>query len=338
MDYQALVNEHGSFAAAARVLGIPASTLKHRARKAGVSSPHPRAPGAPAHNLNPSPPDVASLVPTRGYQQRAWGLGGPASLDLPPKPGGRYTVVGIGDLHGEWREQSLFEAQLRQIRDLQPDCVALVGDMLNFDIISRWQEKILRQMTPLQLHREIRAEINDFQRSILNPVREAAGNAIVFMVEGNHDDRLRKYLSHDLHEAWEVSREWLGVDDYLDGYYTRAGVFIRPEFLARHGDTTAQNPAKKELSLADCSGWSAHLHRWWQHAEPPNLLSGRNLTHTILPASCRRDANYGSGNAGLMRWHQGDVVGSFSADDPHDHVTDVCLWNGQHLICRGEAY
>ena len=43
--------------------------------------------------------------------------------------------------------------------------------------------------------------------------------------------------------------------------------------------------------------------RYWQHHEAPYPLTGRRLTHTILPASCRRDANYGSGNAGIMRQH-----------------------------------
>lgn len=305
---------HGSYAAVARAHGMPVSTLKTRAAKWVAQDDEP-------------------------VEREPWGLGGPAHLSLPePLNGTDWQGVGIFDLHGKHREQRLFNAQLQVVEDTLPDFVAIGGDALNFDIISRWQDKQLKRLTPLDLIRKVRAEIDDFKRNILHPIREAAGNAVVFMVEGNHDDRLRKYLSDDLHDAWEESRRLLGVDDYLDGYYTRAGVFVVPEHLVRHGDSTAQNPAKIELKNTDCSGWSGHVHTAHQWLEKPYPLTGRRLTHTIAPASCRLDANYGSGNAGLMRWHQGMLAGTFSSRSNHDHHTDIGLWNGSDLLLRGVRY
>ena len=268
---------------------------------------------------------------------KPWGLGGPATLDLTSFKKPDLDVATLGDLHGEWHEPKLFAAQLRYIKETQPDLVVLGGDTPNFDIISRWQDKILKKMTPLAIHKEISREIDDAKR-LRERIREAAGNAIVIEVEGNHCDRLRKYLSDDLHEGWETAKEWMGVMDHLDGYYNRAGVFIVDEFLVRHGDTTAANPAKKEHELSGCSGWTYHLHTVHQHMPKPNPLLGRRYEHSVIPASCRLDANYGSGNAGLMKWHQGMGAGSFSMTDPHDHKTDIGLWNGTHLRIRGEKF
>lgn len=342
-EVRSLFDRHTSAAAAAREAGIPASTMRRwfQALRAGrepvVSCVRARGDAPSRGSTETAASPFAGQHPRESFQ--AWGLGGPARMELGrPRTGSDYTGIGIFDLHGQWREPALFAAQLQLVRDVQPDFVAIGGDALNFDIISRWQDKILKRLTPLQILREIRSEIEDFKREILSPIRDAAGNAIVFMVEGNHDDRLRKYLSDDLHEAWAVSREWLGVDDYLDGYYTRAGVFVRDRFLIRHGDTTAQNPAKKEYQLSRCSGWTGHLHRCHQHFEPPFPLSGERFVHTIAPASCRLDANYGAGNAGLMTWHQGCLVGTFSATDAHDHATDVGLWRNGRLLVRGMRY
>lgn len=272
-----------------------------------------------------------------------WGLGGPGILELPVKTGD-YTVAGIFDLHGEFREEKLFQAQLRVIQDLAPDLVVLGGDIDNFDIISRWQHKVLNRMTPLQIFKAIRKEIDE-GRGIRERVRAAAeaglGSGVVIIeVEGNHGDRLRKYLSDDLQEGWETSKEWRCLDETLDHYYNRAGVYIRPDFLVRHGSTTAQYPASKEYRDNKVSGWTGHLHNYHVHAEPPHVLKDERYIHTVAPASCRLDYNYGPGNAGMARWHQGMLVGSFSASNPHDHVTDVALWDRatEKLRLRGKLY
>lgn len=265
-----------------------------------------------------------------------WGFGGPSRLDLPEKSGD-YTIIGIADLHGEWVEPRLFEAELRHIEDVKPDAVVILGDTDNFDVISRWQHAQLKRMTPLAIKKEIDREI-EVGRRLRERIREACGGAVLIEVEGNHCDRLRKYLSDDLEEGWETSKEWRKLDETLDGYYTRSGVFIRDRFLVRHGETTAMYPAKKEYAITNCSGWTAHVHNAHQHLEPPYPMTGERFTHTIAPASCRLDANYGAGNAGLKRWHQGNLVGTFSSSDPHDHHTDIGLWNGDSLLARGERY
>jgi hypothetical protein len=223
------------------------------------------------------------------------------------------------------------------IRALKPDLTILGGDIDNFDILSRWSEKELKRLTPLKLLRAVADECDE-GLDIRRQVRDAVGGAALIEVEGNHGERLRSYLDDDIHVAWEEALRFRKLLRYVDEYYTRAGVFIRPGFLVRHGDTTAQYPAAKEMRDKDVSGWSGHLHKVDVSFDKYRPLTGSRRVHTIGPCSCRLDTNYGSGNAGLMGWHQGVLVGSFSADDPEDHVTDVGLWNGRELIVRGAAY
>jgi 3',5'-cyclic AMP phosphodiesterase CpdA len=308
---QRLAEHGGNAEALARATGVPVGRIKRRRQQAPVAVP-------------------------RSVDRKPWGLGGPARLALPPKEDD-YTGVGLFDLHGEWREQGLFDAALNMVREVEPDFVVIGGDAINFDVISRWHAKILSRMTPLQILRECQRERDDFRDNILAPIREAAGSAVVVMVEGNHDDRLRKYLSDDLREGWEEARRFLQVDEYLDDYYTRAGVFICGHLMS-HGEKLSKYPAAAELAAADCSGWSGHGHWANQHFGRPNPLSGRRLAHTRFPAMCRLDANYGSGNAGLMQWHQGCGVGTFSASNVEDHHTDLGFWNGKDLLIRGKRF
>lgn len=310
------LEEHGSINEVARQTGVARSTLQDWYKRTR------------------SDDDVGSADDPDPVR---WGFGAPGSLVLPPKTSD-YVVVGLFDLHGFYREQGLFDAALRLIRDVRPDLVVVGGDAVNYDIISRWQHKVLSKMTPIALYREVKDEVRDFTDNILSPIRDAAQGAMVIGMEGNHEERLRNYLSDDLEEGWAESRRIMRVDDYLDEYYTRAGVFIRPEFLASHGEKLSKYPAVAEMEASDCSGWSGHGHWVHQYHRKPNPLTGRNLVHTRCPCMCRLDADYGPGNAGLMRWHQGLPIGNFSPTDPHDHCTDIGFWRGGKLRVRGEIY
>lgn len=269
---------------------------------------------------------------------KKWGLGGPGEYRLPPK-NGDYTVVGLSDLHGKWREQGLFNAALKAIDWIQPDAVVFVGDEWDFQEISRWSTKQLSKMTHAQVHNVLKDEIEDVCTNIFAPVRRVVGNDVPMLcVEANHTDRLRNFLSDDLHEGWSMAREWLQVDEYLDGFYTRAGFYLFDEFLIRHGNITGQNPATKEYKDSQVSGWSGHLHKINQHFEPPWPNNGKQHVHTILPCMVRRDTDYGVGNAGLMRWHQGLGVLTMNASNHQDHWTDLGIYNGDSLLVRGRRF
>jgi hypothetical protein len=298
-----------------------------RAERAGTLSP-----------LDPPPvasPDLRPPMP-KTYA-KAWGLGGSSSLWLPKKRGD-YTIVGFFDLHGEWREPDLFSAGLEVLKDLEPDLTVLGGDGRNYDLISRWQSSVLKKKTPLELLEAIEGETFEYNRGVLARVRAALKSGLLVECEGNHDDRLRKFLDDDLHKAWRVSMEFMRVDEWLDGYYTRAGVVIQDNLHVSHGVKLSKYPAAAEYADSKLSGWTGHGHNIDQYYERPWPERGVWHEHTRAPAMCRLDANYGHGNAGLMRWHQGIVVCTMDAKRPEIHHTDIGLWNGEYLLLRGKRY
>lgn len=288
--------------------------------------------------LDPPPaPDPTRLPPMPKKHAKAWGLGGISTFTLPPK-NGDYTIVGFFDLHGEWREPLLFDTALKVLDDLEPDLTLLGGDGRNFDLISRWQIAQLKRKTPLELFEAIEEEVEDYNTGVLAPIRKRVGDRPLIEIEGNHDDRLRKFLDDDLHKAWRASMEFMRVDQWLDGYYTRAGVLIQGVLQASHGVKTSKYPAPAEYSDAQISGWTGHVHNAHQYFERPWPERGISHQHTCAPAMCRLDANYGHGNAGLMRWHQGIVVCTMNAQRPEIHHTDIGMWNGEYLLLRGKRY
>ena len=134
-----------------------------------------------------------------------------------------------------------------------------------------------------------------------------------------------------------MAYEWLEIDSLGCNYYNRAGFYLRPEFLVKHGDYTTIHTAKKEYMEEQCGGWSGHKHTDGKHCEAFPKLGKRHQWNSV-PCMVNLDANYGSGNAGLMRWQQGIVVGSFSTVNQHLYNTDVGVWFDGKLMLRGDVY
>ena len=301
-----------------------------------------REPGAPAYSTlhkwekrheearitNPRRPD---MQPSAG----AWGLGGPPLLQ-PATDNAFEVVVGLFDMHGKHLHEPLMEAALRAIDDLQPDRVVIGGDTWNFDLISRWQKDRFRRMSLFDAYAAVKEEIAEGCANI-ERVTDHIDPDKVHVVEGNHCDRLRKFMSDDLQEGWDMAYEWLNIEDMGVHYYNRSGFYLRPEFLVKHGDYTTIHTAKKEYMEEQCGGWSGHKHTNGHHGEVFPKLGKRHQWNSV-PCMVNLDANYGSGNAGLMRWHQGIVAGMFSTTNPHLYQTDIGLWWDGQLMLRGRTY
>lgn len=102
-------------------------------------------------------------------------------------PMGLEKHVNIGDTHGVFVEQPVWKAVLDFIKDFKPDQINLLGDMIDFYEISRFDKNPMRRVV---LGREI-----DFTREVvLAEVRRAAPKARIKWSEGNHENRLKRFL------------------------------------------------------------------------------------------------------------------------------------------------
>lgn len=261
---------------------------------------------------------------------------GPPPLLPPAVETGDERVAGLWDPHGEDVDQGLLDAFLRFTGDFDPHTLILGGDVFDFHIISRWSKQQRAKLDPLTLWDRIQQEI-DGGVQIIRQLREAHPDARILMVEGNHEQRLREYLTDELHKGWDEAEIRMRLPEYGVQYFTRAGFYLRPEYQIAHGTKLTQHTAKGEYDQTRCGGVTGHKHHrsYWSETFPE---AGKRYERHSMPAACHLDAAYKEGNAGLMRWEQGCFAGVFDAADPYDYHTDIGLWWKGRLTIHGKRY
>lgn len=95
--------------------------------------------------------------------------------------------VMIGDTHGMYVNQKVWATVLDFIRDFKPHQINMLGDIVDFYDISRFDKDPNRRMVLGQ-------EVAFTDEVILSEVRRAAPKAAIYWKGGNHEERLQKYL------------------------------------------------------------------------------------------------------------------------------------------------
>jgi len=90
------------------------------------------------------------------------------------------------DQHIPMNDKAAHELVLSVAESIQPDRIWLGGDWCDFEPVSRWPGKPARV---LQLQKEINKQVEELTR-----LREICPNAEIWFKEGNHEDRLTRYL------------------------------------------------------------------------------------------------------------------------------------------------
>lgn len=97
------------------------------------------------------------------------------------------TVVIGGDLHYPNVNFKIFHAFVTFISKLKPDMLVLNGDISDFYSICSFDKN------PTKAN-QIKEELDGLQIDIFTPLRKAMGKGIISATEGNHEDRLRRYM------------------------------------------------------------------------------------------------------------------------------------------------
>jgi len=150
---------------------------------------------------------------------------------------------------------SLFE---KFIRDEKPDQIILPGDIIDLYSISSFDKDPSRADT-------LQKDINH-AKDFLKRIRRVAGDVPIIYTEGNHEDRLRRYLWKKAPELASLTHltipRLLDLAD-LDIGYTTDGVWVGDLFVY-HGSIVRKDAgyaAKAEYLKNGCSGISGHGHR-----------------------------------------------------------------------------
>lgn len=225
------------------------------------------------------------------------------------------VVVG-SDFHSWFVDPFALEVFLDTIKMVQPQIVLLNGDVFDFPQISRH-----RQM-PGHFHLNLHQEREFGKREILRRVREAAPDATIYFLIGNHEYRLVTYLADAaprLAGLPELEFEtFLGIHEFEMSLVCQSS-FLAPTaaarkldkrdnwivlfdcFVATHGTSTSKFPADTEMNgVFRMSGTSGHTHR-------PQIITSNSL------------------GTGPISWMSTPMLAGFAVG--RDYVSTPSSWN-----------
>lgn len=196
-----------------------------------------------------------------------------------------YRVLVIGDAHvDEHQDLRRFRALGLKIVAERPTHIVIIGDFLSFNCLSEWDRNKRAKMENLRYQLEIEAG-NKALDLMLGPLRElqaqqkkqkkAQYEPVLVYVEGNHEDRLTRYIDHD-----PTFQGWVGLVKDLKlnergfhfvpwkGVYELAGISFTHIPIGGNGKPIG-NPAvcRKALSLFAGSVVFGHTHTLDHSAE-----------------------------------------------------------------------
>ena len=306
-----LIATHGTIAAAARALGVSATTLSHRIKKTGAGELGTVNNEENARSVESTDPaewsDIRRLIEARGINPNdftvarvrvnEWGDGqkqlrvdliprriipSPATLPsgwkAPAKTKGTTTKTGLiaflSDQHCPNIDEHLHQAVLAWLNEHRPERVYLLGDLLDFDAVSR------HKANPGGSLRKWSATVQetiDSAFKVLCEYRAATPATEFWLLAGNHEDRLRDYILqqspalHDLkaadarpnEPALMSTRQLLRLDelnikmlDSPDGPYSHGYAAIQSNLAAIHGSVTKKGSGASALQNIERWGTS----------------------------------------------------------------------------------
>ena len=283
--------------------------------------------------VTPVPREAAVLdLPVRPFE---------VAIPAPPPPqdGTPFTALVYGDTHFPFQDAPTLECVAAVAVALQPTALVHIGDLVDCFQISRF-DKDPNRLDSLQDNID-EARVHLWQMANLCP------NSQRYLLEGNHEDRLRRTLwelmgaQRELPKLRNVKKatEWPELLDLTSIGFTwipthqQSTSGILPKIVAKHG-----------TAVRKWSGWTAKA-EWERYGRA--TVSGH--THR-LGAFFHRDHNgvvqsYESGCTCLLDqeycvdpdWQQGFLVYSWSEDRALMTVEPVSVRDGKALW-RGRVY
>ena len=242
----------------------------------------------------------------------------------------------FGDTHVPYQSPKALKVINKIALDLQPDSVIHIGDLVDCWSISDFDKDPLRRDT---LQDNI-----DEAAALLGSIRRALPKAACYLLEGNHEDRLRRTIWRMNEKQRELARlrdfqtsmTWpsllkLGTDWTFVPSAGQAKFRILPKLVTKHGTVVRKwsgQSAKAEWERYGKSGLSGHTHRLGSF-----FTNDFNGAHIWTETGCTCDIN--PQYVEDPNWQQGCVVVSYVGD--RFAVEPIYIQNG-HAVWRGKDY
>jgi hypothetical protein len=249
---------------------------------------------------------------------------------------GTITALLYGDTHFPYQSDQALAIVQTIAHELQPNVICHMGDLLDCYTLSRF-DKDPNRLESLQ------DEI-DMARAHLATMRMTSPNSRFVLLEGNHEDRLRRTLWGLKGEAATLNKltkfrkaiTWPSLLDLEDlsvefvPYGQQSKHSFLPKFILKHGDLVRQQSAytaRGELDKYNRSGASGHTHRLGVHCRRDHhgnhVWIETGCTCTLSP-DYTADPNWQAGCVVLTFDTKTGAVGTEIIDMQHG----LTIWRG----------
>lgn len=213
--------------------------------------------------------------------------------------------VFIPDLQVPFLDEEAFACAVAFVKYFKPDVMFQMGDAIDLYSLSKYDKDPARA---LDLQKDL-----DATHAALRKLRQAAPQAKFYLIKGNHEYRLTKYL-------WSKAGELSGLSGLkmpellrlkeLNCRYVESGSMLFHGFVVKHGNvvrTRSGYSATGELEKVGVSGISGHTHRL---AQVYKTHFGGMYTWVECGCLCRTDkVEYLEGQQ--ADWQHGLAAGFF---------------------------
>lgn len=270
----------------------------------------------------------------------------PLNIALPPKVevsdqgGDIYTALLYGDTHFPNQDDRVLHVIGRIAEELKPNVLVHMGDLLDCYLLSRFDKN------PERLE-SLQDEIN-MARTHLAQMRLRTPESAFILLEGNHEDRLRRTLWNLPGTAaaltsltnFRKALSWpalLGLDEigvtFVPYNGEQAKQKFLPKWILKHGSIVRKYSAytaRGEMEKYGRSGASGHTHRLGAH-----FHQDHNGNHCWVETGCSCSLN----PEYVMDpdWQQGCVVLTFEPKTGAFQAEPIYIHNGL-AVWRGRVY
>ena len=211
------------------------------------------------------------------------------------------TYAILSDLQGHKVDRWAWGATLSALKALRPDVVVLAGDIVDYDDISSYRKLPEKRV---RLDKECRF----VRQRILEPLRAAVGKRTgVVYLEGNHEDRLQRYLADKAPELWGTMADTptlLQLDSFGVDWMGRTPYWINSHLVVVHGHVVRKwsgHTARALVTEYKCSVIHGHCHRMGTYYE-----SGANGREWVgIENGHMMDMRTATYVAGVPNWQAG---------------------------------
>lgn len=274
----------------------------------------------------------------------------PRLVEDPERP---KLVVFLPDPHCPYHDPELEKRVNEMLHVLQPDRVVSPGDVVDFASISRHRDNAAWGAT---VQENIQSGFEWWAAK-----RDAAPDAEMDWIEGNHDFRIRGELLTRAERMYGIKpaqipgdpeeddalslRRLLHLDRLHVNFvgppkagdnYQHGHLNLAPDLCSRHGWLTGSNSAKATMERLGMSGFFGHTHKRRVHYK--TLYHGDQPVRELVGVECGTLAQVrgGLGYGTNLDWQQGGATATVWADG--SFMPEHFIYDGKKITWRDRRF